>query len=186
MAKEDYTSEPVLHNLSTQVGKLEYNMETLTNVSPISYTKVVSMITNYPELCIRYGRTVATPADILTPHYLDELVKSLNNTSILFLELLSFIHSVSVIDIFFNNGDGNGIINTFVKAVKLDSTSIKNSDTIAMSERPRKSLSIGKTITISDLDDIPEVQRLVMGFYMFCSICHIENIDISKVVGDVR
>lgn len=132
-------------------------------------------VVSYPELLKYVNNEVLLPSAILTPKGLDMVVNELNRNSELYLETMTFLDTLALLDILHYGGNGNGVVSLFRRSIELSRQSKIGSGTLAMESVEKRRGLISHSRADYDVSII-QSEPSVMAVYIFALVCNLYNI----------
>lgn len=134
-------------------------------------------IPSYPTIFRFVVEDVRLPSEILTPKYIDIIRQNMHSDSEFYLETMTFIDTLSLLDVMKFGIEAGGSINTVINAIKLSRTGSSGDGTVVMENtRDRSTLSRNDNSSTLNLDE----NRELIAIYLFALVCNLYNLNMVE------
>lgn len=156
-------------------NKEGYSITPTTSLIDVSILDILAAhIISYPTLINFVSNDIKIPSVILTPSIIDRIQELANSESEFFLEAVNFLDVISLLDVLNFNGDGDGVINKFLLALKRNHENVGvNTDVMSQTTRPKATLSRHKDEGEFSISE----HRYIVAVYIFALVYHLYDFD---------
>lgn len=137
-------------------------------------------VPSYPTLMKFIIEDVQLPAILLSPKYVDIVRQNMHSDSDFYLETMTFIDTLTILDVMKFGVEAGTSIDTIIKALKLARVGNAGEGTVVMENiRDRSTLSRNESSSVLNLDE----NRELVAVYLFALVCNLYNLDTIEIGG---